>query len=129
MAYAYLSFLSLPLFVFTGSRHHVNDLPNKRSLVIFHLSFLDHNLDDCQSLCGPLPTGSPAPLACGIVLILLLSLLTYREKGKILVASWRDSMDSNPASLSASLLFHLQMGKHHLSGRAAWRIGMFYVEC
>lgn len=77
MAHAYLSSVSLPLFILTGSRHHVNDLPNKQSLVIFHLSFFEHNLEDGQSLHLHPPT-PPQPLACEIFLILLLPL--FRNK-------------------------------------------------
>lgn len=43
----------IPLFLLTGSHHHVSGLPSEKSLAIFHLSLFEQNSDDRQSLCAP----------------------------------------------------------------------------
>lgn len=74
-----LSFFCDPSSSPTASRHHVNDLPNKRLLVIFHLTFSIIQ-NTAKTWIVPQPT-----LSCEIPPILFLSLLS---KMKFLVTSW-----------------------------------------
>lgn len=74
-----LSFFCDPSSSATGSHHHVNDLPNKRFLVIFHLTF---SIIQITAKAWILPQTPPS---CEIPPILFPSLLS---KMKILVTSW-----------------------------------------